>query len=170
MANKNYMLIGFLVFIFIVGIILVVTTVSAQQNLPNTCVKSDVNIAMNIVVMLGVMFIILPFTQLICSGVCECDGENNVRYKTLFISISIILAICGGIIWQGVKDCSAPDVESYGLAMMIIGIIIPILIGVYNYRDNIIERIQKRNEKDIGNTSEISVDNSSGSSIQMSEL
>ena len=130
----NPMLVGFLFLTFIVGIILVVTTVNAQQKLPNNCVKNDMNIAMNFVLMLGIMLTVLPIMQLLCSNYCECDDTGNLWYKSLIGLFGIILAICGGIIWNGAKECTgADDVVNYGLGIMITGILLPIFLSVYHF-------------------------------------
>jgi hypothetical protein len=130
----NPMLVGFLFLTFIVGIILVVTTVNAQQKLPNNCVKNDMNIAMNFVLMLGIMLTVLPIMQLLCSNYCECDDTGNLWYKSLIGLFGIILAICGGIIWNGAKECTgADDVVNYGLGIMITGIVLPIFLSVYHF-------------------------------------
>ena len=128
----NPMLLGFLSLTFAVGIILVVTTVTAQNKIPHNCTKSDMNIAINFILMLGIMLIVLPITQFVCSKYCGCDNNGNLWYKFLIGLFGIILAICGGIVWNGAKDCSgADDVSTYGIGIMVTGIILTILLGVY---------------------------------------
>ena len=83
--------------------------------------------------MLSVLLIILPFTQLICTHFCECETQSNLWYKSILGCISIILAVCGGIIWQEAKECSADDVSSYGLWLMCLGCILPVALVTYHY-------------------------------------
>ena len=86
----NYTLLGFLLFTFTMGILIVSATISAQNNLPDNCKKSNLNIAMNIVLMLGIMLIVIPFTQMVCHSTCKCETlENNLWYKTIYCSIFI---------------------------------------------------------------------------------
>ena len=136
-------LIFFSVILFIVGIVLIALTISAQQSLPDTCDKSSVNIAMNIVLVLGVMLCVIPLTFFVCSQSCSnCNVSGEIWYKSILGSIGVILAICGGVIWNGVSDCYVPNVQNYGLWLMIIGIVLPVSLLIYNYKNGIMKAIK----------------------------
>ena len=82
--------------------------------------------------MLGIMLIVLSFTYFVCNIKCKCK-ETNVWYKSILGCIGVILAVCGGIVLDGVKDCNSPEVKKYGLWMMVTGILLPVLLLVYHY-------------------------------------
>ena len=131
MTDPN--LVVFLTVTFVLGFILILTTVNARKKLGEKCAKGNVNNTLNFILMLSVMLIILPFTQVICINVCDCDTQSNLWYKSIIGCIGIVLAICGGIIWQEAKKCAADDVSSYGAWLMFLGCIVPLALVTYNY-------------------------------------
>jgi hypothetical protein len=131
MANPN--LVVFLTITFLLGFILLLTTINARSKLGDKCAKGNVNNTLNFILMLSVMLIILPFTQFICTNLCECGSQENVVYETILGCIGLVLAVCGGIIWQEAKKCSADNVSSYGLWLMFLGTVLPIALATYHY-------------------------------------
>lgn len=142
--------------LFVFGVVLIILTINAQQQLPKECATSNVNISLNIMLMLGVMLIVIPITFFLCQKYCASCNMSGMWYKLVFGGIGIVLAICGGIVWNGTKDCSVSSVTRYGLIMMIIGILLPVILTFYNYRTDIIEMVSKNSSLQSEASSEIS--------------
>jgi hypothetical protein len=136
----------FLFFIIILGSTLVAATLDSQKYLNDSCsLKTNINISMNLVLMLGIMLIVLSLTYFICNIRCKCE-QKDLWYKTILGFIGIKLAVCGSIILDSVKDCNAPEVKNYAIWLTVTGTLAPVLLLIYHY--NLVGKLLKMNSSD----------------------
>lgn len=131
----------FSIVLFIIGIILCILSVNAQNSLDPECVSSKVHIGLNIILSISIMLMILPLAQLMCFKSCGCTGDD-LNYKFISLGLLVIIGITGAVIWNGIETdtgCDNSSAKSTAISITIMSFIsIPIL-----FREKILSYFKK---------------------------
>ena len=125
----NPKLATFSVFLCIVGVVLTVLTVDAQQKLSTSCVNSNVQNGLNFLLMLSVGMLTIPIMQLFCHWGCECP-QNDLPYKGVVIFISILMIAGSSMVISGLnKDkntctSSGSNTKRYAIGVLSFNVIL----------------------------------------------
>lgn len=122
----------FLFTIFAMGLGIVYITIDAQKKLSNECVSPSVNISLNAMLSLGILLLVLPFTQFLCVFRCDCLTRGDTHYKWIFSFIFLLLAFISGYLWNGLSGkCNSPEVVKYARNLCIASSLLTFLIFGY---------------------------------------
>lgn len=126
----NIKLITFSSVICMMGIILTYLTFTQLSKLPLKCVNKQVQISMNILLVLSTIMMISPIIQFICYSKCDCK-QNDLLYKSIIISILILILITSSVILNGIKDdCYLQSLRDFMIGLIVISVIFIVSVGI----------------------------------------
>jgi hypothetical protein len=123
----NSFLATFSFFVFVIGLILTYLTSSLQAKLSSVCVSKKVHTGLNIILILSIMMTVFPLVQLFCHLGCECP-PYDINYKSIVLTISIILTITSSIVLSSLKNnCNtSPELKYYMIGLLSTCVIVTI--------------------------------------------
>lgn len=122
----------FFVGIFILGVILLITSQSIDNAIKATCTSTKLRNSNKGILVIGMMFVVSSVSYLTCHMKCDCGGmgvlDTNV-YIVFCLALGIVLAVLASqVTSESSGDC---DVKGNATVVLIIGIIMA--VGCFGY-------------------------------------
>jgi len=124
-GSQNVM---FMSFVFIIGFILLIISQAIDNNISDKCKDNTIRVCNKAIYTIGILFIVLPFTFLLC-GKEVSESYKNTQLG-FFLLLGFLLIILGSIIMsKATGDCE--DSKRHGGAILGIGITFFVLVSIY---------------------------------------
>jgi hypothetical protein len=122
----------FMVLIFILGIVLVVTSGKILKRIKNTCASDDLRSANRGILVIGVISIVSSLAYMACHSQCECKDVgafSTIGYMGFTFLLSIVLISLGSIVDKQSKNIGCEGAKGASSMVILIGVIMLLLSG-----------------------------------------
>jgi hypothetical protein len=119
--------------IFILGVILVVTSNKVDGSIQAGCTSDKLRNANKGILVIGVVFMVSSVAYMICHSKCNCGGSGSMdtkMYVGFSLVLGIVLTVLGGIV-KGQSDKANCDVKGEVSTVLGIGVIMIVLCSGY---------------------------------------
>lgn len=122
----------FFIGVFILGVILVITSQRVDNAIKSTCTSTKLRNSNKGILVIGMIFVVSSISYLSCHATCKCGdigGLDTKIYLAFCMALGIILTVLSGIISS--ESSGNCDVKGNTTAVLIIGIMMIIGCPVY---------------------------------------
>lgn len=135
----NPILATFSFFLFVVGAVLTILTVDAQQKLSTSCANKNVQNGLNFLLMLCVIMMTVPIMQVFCHWGCDCP-QKDLPYDWVVAIICILMIAGSSAVISGLnkdKDtCKSfnSNTKGYAIGILSFSVILLFILIIFRFK------------------------------------